>query len=180
MHQSPRSHQRQTNLRGKQQSFSDSPKAGAGSAAAPWQWGGRGWWIRRTWETTACLRSRWAEFAQETAPADGESHTVFLNPALLEAKRHSARKHAYIANVIPTHTHTHNPRAVPLFPASLCSPRCCQNNALPRNKISSWQPQREAACELHHRHMPWVVMVLIRDGKGGRKWVVSGALRNSQ
>lgn len=33
----------------------------------------------------------------------GLSHTVFLNSALVEAKKHSKRKHAYIANVIPPH-----------------------------------------------------------------------------
>lgn len=35
----------------------------------------------------------------------GLSHTVFLNSALIEAKKYSKRKHAYIATVIPPHIH---------------------------------------------------------------------------
>lgn len=99
-----------------------------------------------------------------------EYHILSLNSALGQAKKCRGREHAYIADVIPAHTHkgkNNKPKAIQVFLASLLPPRCCPNSALPLNKTSSQWTQQCSACELHHAvHANGLVMVLIRDGRG--------------
>lgn len=62
------------------------------------------------------------------------------------------------------------PGAFQGFLASVSTPRCCQNNALPLNKISSEQLRQRAASQMtSHSACLWVIMVFIRDDKGEEK-----------
>lgn len=85
------------------------------------------------------FQSRWDDFTDEGAFL--HSHAGFLNSVLFKAKKHSKRKHAYPANVIPAQREREREKkatqSYPRVAGFLLTPRCCQNNALPLSKISS-------------------------------------------
>lgn len=159
-----------TNLCGKWQCFSWAQKEAGGFEAVLWQLGGRGWWIRRIWETTASLRSQWENFAGEAAFPGTITYCLFATQCSSRPTDTAREKQAYIANARPPRGGNKARASYPRAPGFRSHSQMLLKKQCPSSEQELWRAGPEASSPGYITlYMPWVVVVPHQGWKGEEK-----------